>query len=538
MPTTATPRRPTRVTTVAVASLLVAALAAVLALGVGTGEDDDVSSPETPHWRPSAHLTPRQNWMNDPNGLVHVDGRYHAFYQYNPHGNEWGNMSWGHSSSTDLVHWEEHPVALPATTEEEAFSGSVVYDRDNRSGLGTAENPPLVAVYTSAFKEGSGHEPGTQAQSVAWSTDQGESWQRHPGNPVLSLDPPSRHFRDPKVTWYPEGGYWVMTAVVADDHVVKLYRSDDLLHWDFLSDFRADSPEGVLWEMPELVQVPVEGQPGRREWVMLLSVNPGGIAGGSGMRYFAGTFDGTTFAASDERATGPSPDAQTWLDHGPDFYAATSVSHAPGERPVVIGWMSNWAYAADVPTAPWRGSMAIPRELALHETPTGLVLGNRPAAPVERAAGGPEQVLAHADVDGRRELAPLDDGGAHWVSATLRPGGSATAGLQLFGRGGREGARVSYDRTAGELMVQRAGSGPAAFTDRFSTRHRVPVPLEDGKVRLDVLVDRGSVEVFANGGRTSVTALALPEAGATGLALLSEGGESAFEDVRVRSLGS
>jgi sucrose-6-phosphate hydrolase SacC (GH32 family) len=205
---------------------------------------------------------------------------------------------------------------------------------------------------------------------------------------------------------------------------------------------------------------------------------------------------------------------------------------------VVIGWMSNWAYAADVPTAPWRGSMAIPRELALQRTPTGLVLGNHPAAPVERAVGGPEQALARVDVDGRRELAPLDREGAYWVGATLRPGDAATAAVQLFGRGGREGARVSYDRTAGELVVQRAGSGPAAFTDRFGTRYRVPVPLEDGRVRLDVLVDRGSVEVFAHGGRTSVTTLALPEAGTTGLALLSDGGASTFEDVSVRAFGS
>lgn len=497
-----------------------------------------MSSHETPHWRPSAHLTPRQNWMNDPNGLVYLDGRYHAYYQYNPSGNDWGNMSWGHSSSADLVHWTEHPVALPATPEEEAFSGSVVYDEDNRSGLGTAANPPLVALYTSVFKEGSGHDPGTQAQSVAWSTDRGETWQRYSANPVLSLDPPSREFRDPKVTWYAEGGYWVMTTVVADDHVVKLHRSDDLLHWDFLSDFRAESPEGVLWEMPELVQVPVEGQPGRREWALLLSVNPGGIAGGSGMRYFTGTFDGTTFTATDERAAGAAPESQTWLDHGPDFYAATSVSHAPGERPVVVGWMSNWAYAADVPTAPWRGSMAIPRELSLHESPSGLVLGNRPAAPVERAAGESEQTLPSAEVDGRRELAPLDDGTAHWVSATVRPGASATASVQLFGRDEREGARVSYDARAQELVVERAGSGPAAFTDRFSTRHRVSVPLGDGALRLDILVDRGSVEVFVGGGRTSVSILALPEVGATGLALLSRDGASRFEDVQVRPLGS
>ena len=497
-----------------------------------------MSNHETPHWRPTAHLTPRQNWMNDPNGLVYIDGRYHVFYQYNPSGSDWGNMSWGHSSSSDLVHWTEHRVALPATPEEEAFSGSVVHDEENRSGLGSAEDPPLVALYTSVFKEGSRHAPGTQAQSVAWSTDGGETWTRYRGNPVLGLDPPSREFRDPKVTWYPEGGYWVMTTVVADEQVVKLHRSDDLLQWDLLSDFRAASGPGVLWEMPELVRVPVEGQPGRREWVMLLSVNPGGIAGGSGLRYFTGTFDGTTFTATGGRGRGATPESQTWLDHGPDFYAATSVSDAPGERPVVVGWMSNWAYAADVPTAPWRGSMAIPRELSLHESPAGLVLGNRPAAPVECAAGRPQQILEQAEVDGRLELAALDGGTAHWVGVTVRPGDSATAAVQLFGRDGREGARVSYDATAQELVVDRAGSGPAAFTDRFSTRHRVPVPLEGGELRLEVLVDRGSVEVFVDGGVISVTTLALPEVGATGLALLSEGGASRFEDVQVRPLGS
>ena len=341
------------------------------------------------------------------------------------------------------------------------------------------------------------------------------------------------------MTWYPEGGYWVMTTVVADEQVVKLHRSDDLLQWDLLSDFRAASGPGVLWEMPELVRVPVEGQPGRREWVMLLSVNPGGIAGGSRFALLHGHL--RRHHVHRHRRAWDRRDARE-----PDLARPRAGLlrgdlgvGRPGERPVVVGWMSNWAYAADVPTAPWRGSMAIPRELSLHESPAGLVLGNRPAAPVEGAAGRPQQVLEHAEVDGRLELAALDGGTAHWVSATVRPGDSATAAVQLFGRDGREGARVSYDATAQELVVERAGSGSRRL--HRPLQHAppgCPSPSKGGELRLDVLVDRGSVEVFVDGGVISVTTLALPEVGATGLALLSEGGASRFEDVQVRPLGS
>jgi levanbiose-producing levanase len=315
-------------------------------------------------WRPAAHLTPSKNWMNDPNGLVYENGTYHAFYQYNPKGNDWGNMSWGHSTSTDLVHWTEESVAMEATDTEEIFSGSIVVDTDNTSGLGSTDEPAMVALYTSAYKDNAPLPKGAQAQSVAYSLDHGRTWKKHQGNPVLNLEPASPNFRDPKVTWYEPGGYWVMTTVVADDHVVKLYKSTDLLHWDFLSDFSGVGAQGGLWEMPELLEVPVEGGNERR-WVMLVSINPGGIAGGSGMQYFTGDFDGVTFRA--EGAAPPDAPLQDhqWVDYGADFYAATTISGAPGGKPVLFGWMGNWDYAQKLPTTPWRGAMAIPRELTL-----------------------------------------------------------------------------------------------------------------------------------------------------------------------------
>jgi levanase len=253
------------------------------AVGAGPAEDP---------YRPLTHFAPQQNWVNDPNGPVWYDGRYHLFFQYNPEGAQWGNMSWGHAVSTDLVHWQERPVAIPYSEREHIFSGSVVVDTQGTSGFGEPGAPALVAVYTSWDPA-----TGIQAQSVAYSTDAGETWTKHAGNPVLDLG--SREFRDPRVFWYAEGGYWVMAVAQAVDHVIQLYRSDDLLAWTHLSDFGPANAVGGVWEMPDLFELPVEGQPGVTRWVLVVNLNPGSIAGGSGAQYFVGDFDGTTFRADD-----------------------------------------------------------------------------------------------------------------------------------------------------------------------------------------------------------------------------------------------
>ncbi|MBY4934253.1 glycoside hydrolase family 32 protein [Burkholderia cepacia] len=495
----------------------------------------------TPQWRPALHYTPQRNWMNDPNGLVYDNGRYHLFYQYNPLGNDWGNMSWGHATSTDLVHWREQPVAMRANATEEIFSGSIVADTLNTSGLGTPGHPPLVALYTSVYKAGSGHAPGIQAQSLAYSLDHGTTWQPYARNPVLTLDPESKQFRDPKVSWYAPGGYWLMTTVVADAHVVKLYRSDDLIHWNFLSDFtRPGVPhDGALWEMPDLVPLPLDGDPARTLWVMIVNVNPWSIAGGSGAMYFVGNFDGRTFTPDRVAPAGSDPAQFHWVDHGADFYAAGTFSGAPGSRPVAIAWMSNWDYAAKVPTTPWRGAMTLPRELSLKTIDGEPTLVVAPAAAVGAWAGGRPAGAAGGLTGGSAAsaLSPPPRGPGQRITVTIEPRHAARAGLIVRrSADGSVGTRIVYDTVKRTLTLDRSRSGEANFAGTFSREHIVDLPLEHGRLRLEIVVDRGSVEVFANGGRVALTDLIFPPPDADRVAVFAEHGRATFSGLTVTQL--
>ncbi|EPZ88159.1 exo-inulinase [Burkholderia cepacia] len=495
----------------------------------------------TPQWRPALHYTPQRNWMNDPNGLVYENGRYHLFYQYNPLGNDWGNMSWGHATSTDLVHWREQPVAMRASATEEIFSGSIVADTLNTSGLGTPGHTPLVALYTSVYKPGSGHAPGIQAQSLAYSLDQGTTWQPYAHNPVLTLDPESKEFRDPKVSWYAAGGYWLMTTVVADAQVVKLYRSDDLIHWSFLSDFTLpDVPHaGALWEMPDLIPLPLDGDPKRIKWVMIVNVNPWSIAGGSGAMYFVGDFDGRTFTPDRVAPAGSDPAQFRWVDHGADFYAAGTFSGAPGARPVAIAWMSNWDYAAKVPTTPWRGATTLPRELSLKAIDGEPTLIVAPAAAFDAWADGrPAVHEGDLTVDSAtRPLSAATRGGVQRITVTISPQRAARAGLIVRrSADGSIGTRIVYDTAKRTLTLDRARSGEANFAGTFSREHIVDLPLERGQLRLEIVVDRGSVEVFANGGRVALTDLIFPPRDADRVAVFAEQGRATFAGLTVTQL--
>ncbi|WP_416418750.1 glycoside hydrolase family 32 protein [Paenarthrobacter aromaticivorans] len=483
-------------------------------------------------WRPAVHLTAEKNWLNDPNGLVYHDGTYHAFYQYNPRGNSWGNMSWGHSTSKDLVHWEQQPVAMEASPQEEIFSGSIVMDKNNASGLGTAQNPPMVALYTSAYGKNGALPQGSQAQSVAFSVDNGSTWQKYKGNPVLNLAPTNNNFRDPKITWYEPGRYWVMTTVVADAQVVKMFKSTDLLHWDFLSDFSGVGAQGGLWEVPELVQMDVEDSSAKK-WVMLLSINPGGIAGGSGMQYFVGEFDGTRFTAENAApADAPLTESQ-WLDHGADYYAANSISGAPGGKPVLLGWMGNWDYAQHVPTTPWRGSMAIPRELTLVRGQKRLELRSAIAGVAREALErsgevksknltvGPEAQDLGADFASRTQLIELemDLTSAREAGILLRRSADGSASL-----------RISYNKEKRTVRVDRSKAGTSNFSEKFSPYHEVALPSSgsDGKVRLHILLDSSSVEVFAQDGAAVISDTFFPDWDNTGSSVFSMDGNTDF----------
>jgi fructan beta-fructosidase len=475
-------------------------------------------------FRPEWHYTSERNWLNDPNGLVYLNGTYHLFYQHNPFGPDWGNMSWGHATSRDLLHWEEQPVAIPCNGQEAIFSGSAVFDEHNTSGFGTAANPPLVAVYTSAY---SGTSPlaGRQAQSLAYSLDEGRTWTKYQGNPVL--DRASADFRDPKVFWYDggAGSYWVMVAVEAVQRQVVLYKSADLKNWEYLSTFGPANATGGVWECPDLFELPVDGNPQDSRWVLIVNLNPGGIAGGSAGQYFLGGFDGVEFRSGSTVTDGLQEDGcrmheYGWLDWGRDYYAAVSFSNVPGGRRIMIGWMNNWDYAGSTPTGGWRSAMSLPREVSLASLNGKVVLRQEAIDPLE--GPGPRRVRCGPQplASGILEL-PVSATVAR-IDAEFEPGGATSVGLMLRA-GGAERTLLAYDVAEGVLRLDRRESGHVAFHEAFPSVEAVAVPLQDGRLRLRIYLDRCSVEVFAQDGLTTITDLVFPAEGSTALAVFAEG---------------
>jgi sucrose-6-phosphate hydrolase SacC (GH32 family) len=342
-----------------------------------------------------ARFRPSRDWINDPNGLIVHGGLWHLFFQTNPEGVDWGTMSWGHATSPDLATWTEHAVALPCTAEEQIFSGSVVHDVANTSGLGRDGVAPLVAVYTSHYSPGSPRH-GTQAQSLASSTDGGFTWTPFPGNPVLTRGTPD--FRDPKVFREVDG--WTMVVVEAADHLVLRYRSPDLRAWTLDGWLRVPG-EGLV-ECPDVFPLAIEGE---LHEVLLVSVGPVAPGRGTGMRY---TIDPVWRQGEpDPTDLGETP----WplLDHGPDCYAGTTFNDAPDGRRIFLAWMSNWDYAADVPLDGGRGRMTTPRELSLVRGEEGPVLRQWPV-------GVPEAAFVQVADEAGTET--FDEGGTR-VTTTL-----------------------------------------------------------------------------------------------------------------------
>lgn len=441
--------------------------------------------------------------MNDPNGLVAHAGRYHLFYQYNPYGVTHGNMSWGHASSPDLYSWEHHPVAIPCTEAEEIYSGSVVVDDNAVSGYGSAESPALLAFYTSLNRR-----TRLQAQSVAYSLDDGLTWTPHAGNPVL--DRGSRNFRDPKVVrWDGEAeAYWVMVAVEAEEREVHLFRSDDLLTWAPLSVFGGVGSVEGIWECPDLFPLAVDGT-GDQLWVLLVSLYPGAPAGGSGTQYFVGHFDGTTFTPLHRPDADPH-DAR-WLDHGFDNYAGVTFFGLPENERTLIGWMSNWDYARALP--PLRGTlgmMTAPRRLSLVRDADGWpVLTQEPVLPAsvswtEYSVSGEGWAASEA----------LPGAAVLEVEVSLAPG--AKTSMRLRSRAdGTGGVLVSV--TENEITLDRTGA--AGGVPQMAGVARAPRPLSGARVRLRIVLDEQSVEVFADEGTAVLTCRMLPEPDAVGASI-------------------
>ncbi len=613
-------------------------------------------------YRPQFHFTPERNWMNDPNGMVYFDGEWHLFYQYNPHGDRWGHMSWGHAVSRDLVHWEHLSLALAEEDGIMIFSGSAVVDWKNTTGFGSQDKPPLVAIYT-------GHRDGRQDQRLAFSNDRGRTWTKFTGNPVLDLK--MADFRDPKVFWHEATSRWVMTVALATEKKVHFYTSPDLKQWKYVGEFGPAGSVDGLWECPDLFPLPVEG--GGARWVLIVNINPGGPAGGSGCQYFVGDFDGTKFtpdplpaalaefvpegklladfekgyadwkvedeAFGTEPARGTLPRQQPvtgfkgqglansfrdgdrtqgtltspsfeitakhinfligggahettrvdliidgkavrsargrererltwhswdvsefrgrtaqiqavdrhsggwghinldhlmladqparsahenplWADRGADFYAAVSWSDVPTAdgRRVWLGWMSNWNYANDVPTSPWRSTMSVPRTLSLRKVPvqaTGqaetYVLVQQPVKELQQlvqkswALNTSKAAWPPSAVTTEGQLTDM----TFRLDVTLKPGQARSCGLRIR-TGPDEYTEVGYDRQHSAVYVDRRKSGLSNFHPTFSARHEAPARLINGEVALQLFVDRSSIETFINNGEAVITDCIFP----------------------------
>jgi len=479
-------------------------------------------------FRPQFHFTPARNWMNDPNGLVYYQGEYHLFYQYNPFGNEWGHMSWGHAVSRDLVHWEHLPVAIPEQNGVMIFSGSAAVDWKNSGGFckspDAKSDPCLVAVYT-------GYTGKEQNQNIAFSQDRGRTWTPYAGNPVIDLH--LADFRDPKLFWDEPRRRWVMVTVLPTEHKVRFFGSTDLKHWTALSDFGPAGAVGGVWECPDLFELPVENEPGESRWVLSVNLNPGGVAGGSGDQYFVGQFDGTTF--TNENPDGPA----LWSDYGKDFYASTSFSDLPRSdgRRIWMGWLDNWEYAARVPTSPWRGQQSIPRLLALRRLAEGIRLVQQPVRQLQGLRGRHVVVDSESVEAANRALQSQGvKGDTLEIAAQIDPGGASEFGLKVR-KGAAEETVIGFDPARSRWFVDRTRSGDTSFDPKFPGRQTAPLILAGRKlVTLHVFVDRCSVEAFAEDWETVISDLIFPSPASQGIELYSKGGKARIVRLNVWNL--
>ena len=443
-------------------------------------------------YRPLYHHTPAYGWMNDPNGMFYKDGVWHLYFQHNPYGSTWGNLSWGHSTSTDLVHWQYEGDPVMPDAWGLIFSGSSVVDTDNTAGFGPGA---IVAFYTSAKSTPWGD---AQMQSIAYSTDGGKTFTKYAGNPILTST--ERDFRDPKVFWYAPGKHWVMMLAVGQQ--MQIFSSKNLKEWKHESDFGLkQGAHGGVWECPDLVELPIEGTKEKR-WVLICNLNPGGPFGGSATQYFVGTFDGKKF-------TNQFPTKTKWMDYGKDHYATVTFSNAPDGRCVALGWMSNWQYAAVVPTKQYRSANTIARDLTLYRQGGDLLLKSAPSKEIE-AARKDMKSLKKFNVSDAYSIDNLldDNNGAYEIEMEIRNNGAEKIVFTLL-NGKGESVKMYYDTALRQFVMDRSVSGETAFSRDFPAMTVAPVP-ETGDFTLRLFVDRSSIEAFGDGGKFVMTNIVFP----------------------------
>ena len=421
---------------------------------------NDFDTTNREKFRPSYHHTPLYGWMNDPNGMFYKDGEWHLYYQYNPYGSLWENMTWGHSVSKDLIHWEALPLAIEADAIGTIFSGSCVVDKNNTAGFG---KDAIIAFYTSAAE--------SQTQSMAYSTDGGRTFTKYDKNPVVTFNAPD--FRDPKVFWYEGTNRWIMMLAVGQE--MQIWSSANLKDWNKESSFGSEyGCHGGVWECPDMLKI-------GDKWVLICNINPGGPFGGSATQYFVGDFDGKKFTCESM------PKVTKWLDYGKDHYATVSFSNAPDGRITVLAWMSNWQYANQVPTKQFRSANSIARDLGLFKdgeetyvsvTPSKEMLAVR-GAKIKKPSATCEIIV---DVKGTMEL-------------TL----SNAKGEQVV---------MNYDAQKQTFAMDRTKSGDSSFSEAFAAT--TVAPTHGNMKQLRIFIDNCSIEAFASDGKMAMTNLVFP----------------------------
>ncbi|WP_300725738.1 DUF4980 domain-containing protein [uncultured Bacteroides sp.] len=504
---------------------------------------DTFDTTNTDYYRPVYHHTPLYGWMNDPNGMVYKDGEYHLYYQYNPYGSKWGNMHWGHSVSKDLIHWEHLSPAIARDTLGHIFSGSTVVDKNNTAGYG---KDALIALYTSASDEHG------QIQCMAYSTDNGRTYTKYENNPVLTPFDGLKDFRDPKVFWYEPAQKWYM--IVSADKEMRFYSSSNLKDWEYVSAFgKGYGIQPNQFECPDFIQLPVNGDPNNKKWVMIVNINPGCLFGGSATEYFVGDFDGKEFKCETK------PEVTKWLDWGKDHYAAVCISNLDG-REVAVPWMSNWQYANVTPIRQYRGANGLPRELSLY-TKDGQTYMAANVVKEAQSLRKETREVGSVDLKGEykmNEIFPATDG-AYELEMDIVPNTDQEIGLELYNSKG-EKTKIYLDLKAGKIVMDRTESGLTAFGEKaephaienhdrrktnsinykndFALATWAPLSLCEGKkYHLDIFVDKCSVEIFVDGGRIAMTNLIFPTEPYNSLRFYADGTTSKLENLKIYKLG-
>ncbi len=478
-------------------------------------EESDDMSLEVEKYRPSYHHTPAYGWMNDPNGMFYKDGVYHLYFQYNPYGSMWGNMHWGHSTSTDLVNWKNEGVAIAPDAIGTIFSGSCVVDHNNTSGFGEGA---VVAFYTSAKQTPWGD---CQTQSMAYSLDNGKTFIKYENNPILTSS--EKDFRDPKVFWYAPKEHWVMMLAVGQH--MEIYSSKNLKDWTKESEFgEGHGCHGGVWECPDLVELPVEGTK-EKKWVLICNINPGGPFGGSATQYFVGDFDGSTF-------TNNYPEETKWMDYGKDHYATVTWNNAPDGRCIAIGWMSNWQYANNVPTLQYRSANTIARDLSLFKQDGSIFLKSEPCKEMLEARKDGRQIktvnVAKAETI---SLSPQSDNGAYEVELSINPGKSKEVSFVLS-NGKGEKVLMTYDVVKKTFAIDRTKSGEVSFSNDFPAVTEITLS-KSKELKLRLFVDKSSIEAFVDNGKFVMTNCVFPSAPYDMITFESDGNRYKVKNINI-----